>query len=141
MEQRRKRRVGRTILVAGAFLVVVDFTAAFVADRIIRNQPDFFRNVLARQDLTVLQEELERNVYAGCEWHRALVLYEARTCFYSGGYRPSEHGLIQVGDLLYWPTRQKSLSLLWEREFSEMNMKQKLEFDLDTGTVLREFGK
>jgi hypothetical protein len=137
----RRRRVGRAILVVGAVLVVVDFTVAFVADRMIRNRPNFFRDVLARQDLTVLQEELDRNVYAGCEGHRALVIYEARTCFRSGTYRPSEHGLIQVGGLVYWRTRPKSLSLLWEREFSEMNRLQKLEFDLDTGTVLREFEK
>ena len=136
-----RRYRGRKIARAVVVLVALDFIAAGFADRIIRNRPDFFRDVLARQDLTALQEELERNVYAGCEWHRALVIYEARTCFSSFSGRYSERGLIQVGNLEYWPTRPKSLSLLWEREFSEMNMLQKLEFDLDTGAVLREFGK
>jgi len=94
-------------------LIVADFQAASLADRMLRNRDQFFETIVAEADLTYkTSEEAGSYLYQECAWHRVLLVYWARTCFGRFGTRnPELYGDQSILPLNYW--RPLPLSMLW----------------------------
>ena len=106
------RFVWRGLLIF-VLLIVADFLAASLADRMLRNRDQFFEKVVAEADLSSRPwKEGESSTYQECGWHRALLIYWGRTCFRRDGFRhPELYGDQSILSLYYWSPLP--LSMLW----------------------------
>jgi hypothetical protein len=74
-QSRTGRFVWRGFLIV-ILLVVADFMAANLADRMLRNRDRFFETIAAEADLTYkTSEEAGSYLYQECAWHRVLLVY------------------------------------------------------------------
>lgn len=110
LKKKRRIRLSDLILAALALLIVADQICVRLADRAIRNTPDFFETVLERADLSLGALEKARAYYQGCEYHQVMLIYSARTCFSRNGWTETtvDDGNVSVISLLYWPPLSKT---------------------------------
>jgi hypothetical protein len=106
------RFVWRGLLIF-VLLIVADFQAASLADRILRNRDQFFETIVAEADLSFRPwKEGESSNYQECAWHRVLLVYWGRTCFdRDGSSNPKLYGNQNFVQLYYWSPLP--LSMLW----------------------------
>jgi hypothetical protein len=115
--QVRKRRLFWRGFLIVILLVVANFLAASLADRMLRNRDQFFETIVAGADLAYKPwKKGESSTYVECHWHRVLLVYWGRTCFRrDGSSHPEFYGNQNFVQLYYWSPL--ALSMLWASDF------------------------
>lgn len=100
------------LIVCLALVVIADQICVRLADRRLRNTPQFFEEIVARANLSQAVPS-DSHLYQSCEFHQVNLIYKAKTCFSRrGGTNPSRYGdNRELISLFYWPPLSKTFSI------------------------------
>ena len=128
------------LIVLLALVIIGDQICVLLADRTLRNTPQFFEEIVAKANLSQAVPS-DNYFYQSCEFHQVKLIYKAKTCFSrNGGTNPSRYGdERELLSLFYWPPLSKVFSIFSGYYYEEACCNEMLMYVSRDNKIIEDF--